>query len=111
VLCYQKNLENIQRVEQSLEAYKIAGCFRKIGYMRPMPEGCSWHYSGTFFWFRLDTLKSREMPPMHKYGAEGWPGMAFDLNESDCLWADDCRNLYNHGYLKRLVKTDGRAAK
>ncbi len=77
---YVMNLSSPSLVEALLLRHPSVGCFRQS-----MPHaGSSWHFSGTFFWFRHDAVfrrawRSIQMSP---HGVESWLGTHLREDES-----------------------------
>lgn len=89
---YEKNLGKMGLIRAMLTNYPIVGCFKRHGHFTALPEGCGWHYSGTFFWFDNATLFARDWKGAikpHKYGAEAFPGLLYSIDEGGCIFADD----------------------
>ena len=105
-LSYEKNLGDIKAVDRALETHAVAGCFRRHGKFQVLGPACDWHYSGTFFWF--SNLRLYQKPWLAaiqrtRYGAEAFPGILFKLEESFCLYADNCDSCYRMNNLMALV--------
>ena len=84
------NLDYPALTEYMLANHAIVGSFRNhVGF--PLSVS-SWHYSGTWYWFRNDALfaPGRDWIPktMTVYGAESYPGENFNLSQSACLFHD-----------------------
>lgn len=94
-------------VDCILKDVAIAGCFRWLG-LWPFPKMYSWHYSGSFFWFRHDRTFNREwrflMPTL--WAVEAWPGI-FPVAESGCFFHDGdgsaTTHLYSHDHWKQML--------
>ena len=89
-LMYYFNLHDINHVEDVLKTYKTFGIMRRTG-----GHPCYWHYSGTFFWFRNDTLFShpnwRNIRDVYG-GVEMYLGDLIDIDYAYCdLNIDDPR--------------------
>lgn len=97
---YRECLGNPERIEATLAQYACCGCFK---FEKPFPldldpsNSSTWHFSGTFFWFRHDKLFSTtwdEVQPI-RHGIEVYLGSKFTSEESYCLFENDIkRNLY-----------------
>lgn len=86
-LLYSVCLDHWPAVRGLLRRYPIVGAAKKIG--RAFPGLASaWHYSGTFFWLRAGEFRrrlARHPMPMHRYGVEAWPGIAYRTEEAGRL--------------------------
>jgi len=110
-LLYRRNLEDISLVENQLRSKCITGCMRKFGNPKHFPDGCPWHYHGTFFWINVKALNARNWESkfcMHRYGAEAFPGITFSSEESDVLWYDNVKSCYKLKNVNRLIKINKR---
>ena len=107
--CYDKNLSDIDKVTKTLTSnYNTVGSFRRFGKFPHIP-GCDWHFSGTFWWANALQLYGRDWKSAikpHRYGAEGFISNLFPKEESECLFADKCGDLYNLAYTKSLMSND-----
>jgi hypothetical protein len=87
------NLGSLELVERLLERHAAVGCLRR----QMAHEGSSWHYSGTFFWFRHADVFSRDWTSMQPgyYGVEAYLGRHLALGESyDLTQGADYGDLY-----------------
>lgn len=107
---YVLNLSSIPLVESLMDRHNAMGCFRK----KVKHGGASWHFSGTFFWFKNSALFARDWRDieMSRFGTEGYPGRQFAEEETFDLTPDDPqRHLYMnppdeetyHSWLRDLV--------
>ncbi len=97
---YRECLDDPERIEEVLSKYACCGCFK---YIRPFPleldpsNSSTWHFSGTFFWFRHDKLFSTtwdQVQPI-RHGIEVYLGSKFTTDESFSLFENNVRrNLY-----------------
>ncbi len=107
-LLYHLNLDFYSAVEDQLKRTPIVGAFKKTGYGFNRNEG-RFHYSGTFYWVRLDDFRRRysaSKPPLVWYGTECWPGMAYDVAEAACVFGENVQSkldLYGPGYWQTTV--------
>lgn len=74
---YESCLDYMPLVELALERHTFAGSFKRRMTHGERPYRSSWHFAGTFYWFRNASLFS--IPHWHVfdqqwYGAETWPG-------------------------------------
>jgi hypothetical protein len=93
-------LDYPQFVEHVLRERSIAGAFRSI--QRVGASAATFHYAGTFYWFRAGVAFSRDWRNCDAdfWGAESWPGLVFDIGEGGCLFYDSAEtaHLYNLGW-------------
>lgn len=90
---YLLNLEDPELIDRLLTRYKAVGAFRLTGWH----GGAHWHYSGSFFWLRLNAaLQAQVLPQMpDRYSVEGFPGRAVSFEESFSLTSPEIlKNLY-----------------
>lgn len=88
---YRKNLENLSRTMQLLEKYPVVGSFKRKGRFLNMPRLSTWHYSGTFFWFRNRDLFAKpnwKNVPKTRYGTEAYLSLLFSEKEAGCIFGD-----------------------
>ena len=90
---YEACLDDWDTVRQQLEWSLFTGAFQQEGQFQP---GIRWHYSGSFYWFRLHDIGRRNWQSIegHYAGTETWPCLMADRSETACLFARDCGNLY-----------------
>lgn len=111
-MLYGSTVDVWPKVERVLKAYPIAGPFLKEGEGWPKNESHStWHYSGSFFWFRDDELFKkpdwRRIDPFWS-GIEPYLSIHFPLDEAGCTFhrgpcnGDGRMNLYDVEYMNRL---------
>lgn len=86
---YETVVGNWLQVETAMrQGYPLAGSFKVIGNFRT--TRFRWHYSGSFFWARADSLFSK---PWRKtcnrwWGSESYVGRYWAANEGFCLFGD-----------------------
>lgn len=102
---YEMCLDRVPEIEKILETKACCGAFKRYGRFGHFPRTSHWHYSGTFFWFRNDKLfqKEWENVPRSRYGAEAYLSTLFDESEAGCIFGDGVTDLYNVGYLRRIL--------
>ena len=87
--CYEKNLQDIDFVVEKLQNYDSYGIFKRdVGLEKVVPNS-TWHYSGTFFWFKNSTLfrKLDELKPeLHdlRYETEAFLGKYIETDKAYC---------------------------
>ena len=88
-------------INAALADRPICGPFRRYGGL-----GVEWHYSGAFYWFRLEDLWMREWRYVQNtwYGVETFPACNFHPPEARCLFLDHCGDLYDPDYWDRVVR-------
>ncbi len=103
---YELNLDYPGLVLDQLSKFSMVGSFKKN--VRAFENSRStWHYSGTFFWFRNQDLFNRlnyHLVDQQWWGVESWPGCMFNRNESACLFHEGRQyNLYHAPYWRNVV--------
>ena len=106
---YSAMLDYPDLIEVSLQTHGIVGTFMKHGNaFGTLPP--SWHYAGTYFWFRNDAVFGRndwEHIPQQWWGTEVWPCLAFsNPKDAECLLLEDVAptmQLYKQPYWKAKV--------
>lgn len=91
---YHHLLDDFAGVERLLEDHAaVGGCLLVLGKGRQrFPSGLrhgSWHYSGTFFWFRHDQVFSHPQwseIPHDRYGAEAYLGGLLPVEEAATVY-------------------------
>ena len=101
---YQQCLDDWERVESQLARFLMTGCFKHYGNFSTAGNDC-WHYSGTFFWWRLAEIGKRNWSNVEQtwYGTEAWPGLQCKREGTGCLFMDGTQNLYEEQYWKMKV--------
>lgn len=101
---YSANLDDMERVHQSLEWFSATGAFR-CRYRRT--KGCrhGWFYSGAFWWWRLADIAARNWREVSQWyaGREVWIGNQIERHESDCLFMDSSRSPYLKSYWNSVI--------
>lgn len=103
-LMYEINLDHWEQVAMALSRRLFAGAFRRFNQFT-FEGNHVWHYSGTFYWFRLRDIAQRNWQHVDQFfaGTESWPGAMAQRHEGACLFADNCGDLYNHDYWKTTI--------
>lgn len=94
-LQYAVLLDDWLAVREQLDRFAMTGVLRRLGRFANHGHVGDWHYSGTFFWFRLGAVRARggmEVPQFYG-GVEAWPGVLFSRHETGCLLLDHLRDL------------------
>lgn len=88
-------------ISAALEDKPICGPFRRFGGL-----GVEWHFSGSFFWFRAESVFMRHWRYVQDvwYGVETFPACNFHAHESRCLFMDRCGDLYDEKYWSTVVR-------
>ncbi len=94
-MLYGLALDHWPLVEDALRRHPIAGPLRKWnggfyappfeGHLRPQYGQSHWHFSGNFWWARVEAMRERlatVQPPPGRWGCEAWPGIAFKQEEA-----------------------------
>ena len=91
-MLYHHNLDRLEEVDASLKKSPCTGSFLRQWTGKNFPKGSTWHYQGTFFWFRNKDLFERKwnVVPKHRYGAEN---------------PNNLQNLGQHNQLTSLLLT------
>tara|TARA_R110000803_G_scaffold115342_1_gene183805 strand:+ start:2164 stop:3351 length:1188 start_codon:yes stop_codon:yes gene_type:complete len=92
---YETVVHNWREVLKKFEeGYNVAGSFRRNGAHFKTRYG--WHYTGTFYAFRNSETFSQGVPTYDKqwWGTESWVGQHFSKEESACMFADECGDIY-----------------
>lgn len=88
-------------IDAALEEHALCGSMR----IWERPSGY-WIYAGSFYWLRHDRVFSRNWRniPWNWMGAEDWPGANFSIEETACLFLDQCGDVpYDHAYWQLVV--------
>lgn len=87
---YMTCLDDWLTVREHLATAALTGPFRRVGRFRAHQGVGDWHYSGTFFWMRLDRALAPlpRVVPRFYGGVEAWPGVHFRRHEARCLFFD-----------------------
>jgi hypothetical protein len=102
---YEALLDDWPAVEAQLAEKAFTGAFRKHGKLGRTTA--KWFYSGSFWWARSAAVFARDWRSAitkNFLTAEAFPGQLVSLEESDCVLADDCGNLYSAEYWKALER-------
>lgn len=89
---YHALLDDFTAVEEALERHVFAGGCKMVCPKQTFPSGLesgTWHFSGTFWWFRHDRVFGNPQwaaIPNDRYGAEAYPGMLCESHEGATLY-------------------------
>lgn len=102
---YRTTLDDWPAVREALKTNAMVGSFRRFGEFN-IRGNHRWHYSGTFYWFRhVDVFRRNwRYVPKRFFGTEAWPGQLFKPDETACLFADRCGDLYDAAYWDRDIQ-------
>lgn len=94
---YGACLDDMPFVEKQLETHTLAGAFKRRMVHGEGPYRSSWHFAGTFYWFRNARLFA--LPNWHHfdhqwYGAETYPGQLVGWGQAAGLFCDHPPQLY-----------------
>lgn len=86
-MLYSLCLDRWDAVAAQLKHYPITGAFKKVG-RGFRGSRSAWHYSGSFFWARLDDFAGRPWQQIDRqwWGSEAWPGLAYRATEAGCIF-------------------------
>ena len=89
-----------ETIRNALSKFPICGPFRR----RSRLGSSSWHFSGTFYWFRNRDVFARGWRNIDQswFGTESWPGKMFSYRESKCLFGDGVGILYEMDEMNRV---------
>ncbi|TXH59106.1 MAG: hypothetical protein E6Q97_00595 [Desulfurellales bacterium] len=99
---YETCLDGHRMAEQLLERNVFAGSLKVRGAF----GGGSWHYAGTFYWFR--NAKLFAMPNWHEienvwYGTETYPGTKVGWGQAGCIFGERVGSMYEESEWERLL--------
>jgi hypothetical protein len=94
---YGACLDDMPFVEKQLETHTFAGAFKRRMVHGARPFRSSWHFSGTFYWFRNARLFA--IPQWNRFdqqwfGAETYPGQLVGWGQAAGLFCDRPPVLY-----------------
>lgn len=94
---YSKNLEATPLLERYAQEYAFFGAFKRYEKSKIVPV--SWHYSGSFYWFRHDVV----FPKLEKlkavsgyYISEMLPGFCAPSKQGCCVYDDAAGHPYGY---------------
>jgi len=101
---YESCLDFWPLVEAQLSSKIATGSFKRYGTFNT-PGNNRWHYSGTFFWWRLSELGKRNWQKVDQqfFGTESWLGHQCVPEETGVLFCDFTDDLYYLDYWEREV--------
>lgn len=104
-LMYQSCLDDWPAVYNALRMSLMAGSMREYGLLG---KWHNWAYSGTFYWWRLAEIGKRKWRDVDKWfaGTESWPGKMCDARETECLFLNDSRRMYDRQYWVDVVRPE-----
>lgn len=109
-MLYESTLDYWPLVLEQLREFPVTGSFKKLGYCFPgVPS--TFHYSGTFVWWRNADLAARawQYPPRQWAGTEAMPGILYKPEEAGCLFHEafgSVLNCYSVDYMTRVVEPE-----
>jgi hypothetical protein len=100
---YQSCLDYWPLAEEHLKSKVATGSFRKFGGFKTACR--NFHYSGTFFWWRLAEIGKREWRNVEQkyWGTENWLSCQAEASETGVLFHDNCVSLYEYKYWEDVV--------
>lgn len=96
-------------VDLALAKFPIAGCFKRPRTLfGSVNEWVSWHYSGTFYWFRNDVVFSKDWRQIDQntHGTETWPAKHFKQDEGACLFDQSQEIPYSQRFWELRAKPE-----
>jgi len=94
-LSYSKSLEAVDILESKAKEIAFLGAFKR--YKKTSIVPVSWHYSGSFYWFRHDVVFSKleELKAMSGYYiSELLPGFCSPSKQGYCVYDDAAGDIY-----------------
>lgn len=94
---YGACLDDMPFVEKQLATHTFAGAFKRRMVHGEPPYRSSWHFAGTFYWFRnarLFALHNWHHFDHQWYGAETYPGQLVGWGQAAGLFCDHPPQLY-----------------
>lgn len=109
-ILYESTLDYWPLVLGQLREFPVTGSFKKLGYCFPGVNS-SFHFSGTFVWWRNADLAARawQHPPRQWAGTEAMPGILYKPEEAGCLFLEafgTVLNCYSEDYMVRVVEPE-----
>ncbi len=107
---YRTHLDYWPLVAEQLNSFALTGAFKKLGAGWSKGQSLSsWHYSGSFMWFRNAELFSRNWRTIDDFwgGIEPYPSLHFPVERSGCLFHAapvGKMNLYDEKYWNDTVR-------
>lgn len=101
---YRACLDDWPAIETILQTKLAAGAFRL--HNEPVSLAATdWMFAGTFFWWRLAEISKRAWRDVERkyYGTETWIGRMCTLEETECLFFEDCPDLYSERIWKHII--------
>jgi len=111
-MLHEINLDYWPVIEEHLKRHPITGAFKKRGNGFEHSKS-AWHYSGTFYWVRLNDFFTRPWKQVDQFwwGTESWPGIAYRWEDAGCLFHEgkvNTLNMYLMNYLNTKVMPEYR---
>lgn len=104
---YRTCLDDWTKIESDMSKFVATGPFKRYGNFST-PGNHNWHYSGTFFWWRLRAIGIRDWRKVDQtyFGSESWIGHQCAPDETGCLFVDNCGDLYKPEYWNEEVNQE-----
>lgn len=86
---YETMIDYWPVAQSVLQKFPVAGSYKKIGRGWPDHESKStWHYSGSWFWFRNRDLFRKDWRRIDKFwsGVEPYPSLHFPVDRAGCVF-------------------------
>jgi hypothetical protein len=90
-MLYETCLDYWPHVDRLLGRFPVAGPFRKLGLAWPKDSESTWHFSGSWFWFRNQALFSKpDWQRIDQFwsGIEPYPSLHFTAEEAGGIFLD-----------------------
>jgi hypothetical protein len=95
---YHHNLADFELIEHIFDQeYDSIGCFRRKSHRVGKDRGHTWHFSGTFFWFRhsktfigdWENVVTKDC----RWGVEGFLGKVMPIEKSFCIYGEEVARI------------------
>jgi len=106
-IMYKSCLDYYPLVENILRLHPLAGSFR-CNEAFHHTKSFGWHYSGTYLWFRMDDILTRNYTHLINkwWCVESWPGQLVKQEHSGLIFQDDVPSgggMYDQTYSKHAL--------
>lgn len=107
--CYHWTMDQVSACEHIFNTTKCpaVGVFKRYGRVGSFPKQSNWHFAGTFYWFKVQQVLSRDYEQQiapQRYGAEAFPSMMWpDVLSCGCAFGDGIGDMYDLKYVKKIL--------